>query len=803
MNGSRARWTWLAPVAVAIVVALGSYPGGFVSHEAPAAPATRGPSIPAPEATPAYSVTFTESGLPSDVGWGVTIGGSLYFNTSGNPVVANLPDGSYAYAIGDVPGYHQPTLPYSGSIVVSGAPVTEPTLRFSPTLYLVTISEAGLPSGTNWSFQLNGSLYQTTTPSITTSLPNGSFDYVLGDVPGYHQSTIPYQGSILVAGGPITVPTIEFSTVTYSVTWTESGLPTVTTWGVTVSGSLYFGLAEQPIHVSLVNGTYPYSVVDVVGYHQTTLPYSGAVVIAGAEIQEPTLVFAPVSYTATFNESGLLGNTLWGVTVRSATGDQQWTGSAAAGSPIQISGLANGSYSYSVAPTAEFAAVGSSGALRIAGGDSSTLVTFVPAPFAVRFQETGLASGLVWNASIGIVTGTATGPSPILLWEPEGSYAYTIGAVAGYSVNRTGTADVIGANVTVNVTFRAVEYPIVFTQTGLPFGTSWGVVLNGTDRRATGGSIGFSLPNGTWSYSVDPVPGWHLVGEYSGDVNISGAGASVSLTFLETTYPVEFTESGLAVGVVWSVTLNGTLASATAPAAIPFSEPNGIFPYTISPLPGYSTPQWSGGVVVTDQGVTVSIVFSTVTYSLVFSETGLPAGTNWSVRISGTTHFSTGDAIDLLLPNGTYPYRISDVPGWHLVAGSAYSGSIVIAGTPTPGVDLTFAPMTYVVTFSEQGLATGTNWSVVVDATTRTSITSAIEVTLANGTHIYSVPAPSGYTATPANGQLVVSGAAATVPISFSTNGAPGFGGLTLWIVVSVGVAVVVAVAVIVLIRRR
>jgi hypothetical protein len=788
---------------VVIVVALGSFPGGFVIHE-DSVNAARSLPGPVPGATTTYPVVFIEAGLPGGVGWGVTIGGSLYFNTSGSPVVANLPDGSYAYAIGDVPGYHQPTLPYSGTITVSGAPVTEPTLRFALTVYLITLSEVGLPSGTNWSVQVNGSLHQSTTSSISWSLPNGTYGYVLGDVDGYHQSTIPYSGSILVNGGSITFPTVVFVPVTYSVTWTEAGLPINATWGVTISGSLYFGLAGQPILVPLVNGTYPYSVVDVAGYHQTTLPYAGTVVIGGTALREPTLVFGAVVYTATFNESGLPLGPTWGVTVSSARSGQQWTGSEAAGNPIAIPGLTNGSYAYALSPTPDFAAVGSSGALTIAGGDTQTMVTFVPAPYTVRFQESGLASGIGWSATIGIVTGMAIGPDPILLWEPSGSYTYSIGAVAGYSVIRTGTADVNGANLTINVTFHPVTYPVVFTQTGLPSGSSWGVTLNGTDRRSTDGSIGFSVPNGTWSYTVDPVPGWHLVGGYSGDVNVSGAGASVALPFLETTYGVVFSETGLSVGLGWSVTLNGTLRSATAPAAVTFSEPNGSFLYTISRLPGFSTPQWSGGVVVSDQGVTVPVPFAVVTYAVTFSETGLPSTTNWSVTISGAVHASTTDEILIPLSNGTYPYTISDVPGWHLVQGSAYSGSVAVSGIPAPVVDLTFAETTYEVTFSEQGLPGGTNWSVVVDGQAHASLTSAIEVALANGTHSYTVQPPSGYTANPASGEEVVSGAAATVPIAVASTGGSGSASFPFWIVVVVaGVAVVVVVGVIVLLRRR
>ncbi|MGD0719365.1 MAG: hypothetical protein ABSA15_07320, partial [Thermoplasmata archaeon] len=171
---------------------------------------------------------------------------------------------------------------------------------------------------------------------------------------------------------------------------------------------------------------------------------------------------------------------------------------------------------------------------------------------------------------------------------------------------------------------------------------------------------------------------------------------------------------------------------------------------------------------------------------------------------SGAVHASTTDEILIPLSNGTYPYTISDVPGWHLVQGSAYSGSVAVSGIPAPVVDLTFAETTYEVTFSEQGLPGGTNWSVVVDGQAHASLTSAIEVALANGTHSYTVQPPSGYTANPASGEEVVSGAAATVPIAVASTGGSGSASFPFWIVVVVaGVAVVVVVGVIVLLRRR
>ena len=76
-----------------------------------------GPS-PGPTPTPQrYSVTFTESGLPSGTSWYVTLNGVTQTSSS-NTITFSEYDGSYSYTIGPVSGYSDS--PSSGSVDVSG-----------------------------------------------------------------------------------------------------------------------------------------------------------------------------------------------------------------------------------------------------------------------------------------------------------------------------------------------------------------------------------------------------------------------------------------------------------------------------------------------------------------------------------------------------------------------------------------------------------------------------------------------------------------------------------------------------------
>ncbi|EQD37532.1 thermopsin precursor, partial [mine drainage metagenome] len=126
------------------------------------------------------------------------------------------PNGTYAYAITDVPGWHQTTLPYAGMVTVDGAPVNEPTLDFSQVSYSVAFTETGLRSGTSWSATVNGAAKGSTTSTIIFTEPNGTYAYTLGGVPGW--TTSGFSGSVMVSGAAIAV-TVRWAQVTYAVTF--------------------------------------------------------------------------------------------------------------------------------------------------------------------------------------------------------------------------------------------------------------------------------------------------------------------------------------------------------------------------------------------------------------------------------------------------------------------------------------------------------------------------------------------------------------------------------------------------------
>ncbi|HYB77532.1 MAG TPA: hypothetical protein VEE83_02470, partial [Thermoplasmata archaeon] len=121
---------------------------------------------------------------------------------------------------------------------------------------------------------------------------NGTYAYSITDNPGWHQYFIPYNGKITVNGGSVSEVLVYFPVV-YPITFSESGLPSGITWTVTVAGVTQHlktnGGTDTLTWTGFVNGTYSYSITSISGWHQSTLPASGNVVVKGASVTEPTL----------------------------------------------------------------------------------------------------------------------------------------------------------------------------------------------------------------------------------------------------------------------------------------------------------------------------------------------------------------------------------------------------------------------------------------------------------------------------------------------------------------------------------
>ncbi|HYK92588.1 MAG TPA: hypothetical protein VEY07_00910, partial [Thermoplasmata archaeon] len=200
-------------------------------------------------------------------------------------------------------------------------------------------------------------------------------------------------------------------------------------------------------------------------------------------------------------------------------------------------------------------------------------------------------------------------------------------------------------------------------------------------------TIGFTEYNGSFTFTIGTVPSY-TPNVTTGGFRVDGQAVTVRIAFSHTsgtpaTYPVWFNETGLPVGTLWSVTLNGTPQSSSG-ASIAFTETNGSFPFTVSAVSGYTANVTSGTVDVSGSPASRLIGFTAAgggggTYPVTFNETGLPGGTTWQVTLSGGTLSSTTASILFTRANGTYPFTVGYVSSY---GASPSSGSVSVTGQP-------------------------------------------------------------------------------------------------------------------------
>jgi photosystem II stability/assembly factor-like uncharacterized protein len=263
-------------------------------------------------------------------------------------------------------------------------------------------------------------------------------------------------------------------------------------------------------------------------------------------------------------------------------------------------------------------------------------------------------------------------------------------------------------------------------------------------------------------------------------------------------YNISFTESGLPPGTRWSVTLNGTTKSSNS-SSIVFNEPDGKYYYRIGSINGYSVSPSSGCVLVNESSVSENLAFTQIEYNVAFTESGLPAGAQWSVTLNGATKSSNSSTIVFQEPIGMYTYTVGSVSGYTVFLGS---GTINVTGNEQ--IAMSFEPVLYAITFTESGLPSGTLWSVTLNGTTRSSTNSSITFMMPAGSYAYTVSAPNGYKTSQSSGSISILASSVSVPVTYSsTTIMPSHSSNSLMIAGLVIVIVIIAVVVLAFRRRK
>jgi hypothetical protein len=152
--------------------------------------------------------------------------------------------------------------------------------------------------------------------------------------------------------------------------------------------------------------------------------------------------------------------------------------------------------------------------------------------------------------------------------------------------------------------------------------------------------------------------------------------------------------------------------------------------------------------------------------SVWFNESGLPAGTNWTLTVDGVIYSTTNGSIQLLLPQGEFAYSVGYQTGF---TPSNASGSLVV-GAAGASLTILWIPVPWRVQVETQGLPGPIGWSIAVDGNVyRSSTNATIPLSLPNGSYTYQLASDSyAYLAPAPSGNFTVIGGTLTVTVSFA-----------------------------------
>jgi hypothetical protein len=635
-----------------------------------------------------YPVQVVESGLPAGTLWSFTFNGTNYdlTNTSYD---FSVPNGTYYLSVGQVSHY---TVSYPSSLGVDGAGGTV-QVDFKPIpYYLVSIGETGLPSGTEWTLTFSGTQYAMTNGSYDFSVPNGTYPYSASSVAGYSVSYSP--ASPLVVNGTGLVAQVTYELLPYySVTVIEAGLPSGTSWNLSFNGTQY-ELTNNSYVFQVHNGSYTYSASHENGY---TLAYSPSspLEIAGSS-RTAYVNYSAVTYTVTISETGLASGISWPFTFNNLIYNPS-------GTSIDIQ-EANGTYILQV-PNVSGYTVSYPSTVTVQGQAIQATVTFTPKPperYTAEVLESGLPAGTPWSFTF---NGTQydLSNSSYNFSVINGSYSLSVNQVSNYTVLNPSAVTVQGQDVQANVTFTQKplhRYQVRVLESGLPSGSSWSFVFNGSSYGLSNSSYNFSVINGSYSLSVNQVSGYSVT--YLDSLKVQGSNLTDYVNFTKnkviTYYVIVIVVSNLPANVTWNFIFNGVNYSSSS-GSYSLQEPNGTYSLDVDNITGY-TVVYPSSVVVSGSNVDVYANFTasggggtgnstTVIYVVTTSETGLPAGTIWYFTINGTTYRSDNSTMpSIKLANGTYQWNVSSSnPGY---VATTPNGTATIDGAPFYIGDISF-----------------------------------------------------------------------------------------------------------------
>lgn len=225
------------------------------------------------------------------------------------------------------------------------------------------------------------------------------------------------------------------------------------------------------------------------------------------------------------------------------------------------------------------------------------------APQTVTFKESHLPKGTSWGISAGTQFASGTS-SKLTVQLTPGSYTFSVNPVLGDYVGTVASHSftvLSGKSLTIQVHFISVGSTVKFHEKGLPKGTEFNVTAGGVTANNTnpknlklGPIVTMRLPNGTYSYTLQPIPG------FTGSTGVFTVGPPFKTINVKVTYTpyngyqAAFVPSGIPNGSAWHITLKlekGTGFLHPKPSGVSLSSnatytwtglANGTYDYTVT-----------------------------------------------------------------------------------------------------------------------------------------------------------------------------------------------------------------------------
>jgi len=274
----------------------------------------------------------------------------------------------------------------------------------------VIFEETGLPSGTSWSVTLDSTVHTSTSSTMVLGGVLGqSYDFTIGAVSGYTAS--PSSGTI--SGGHGT--TITFTaTSSNNITFTESGLPSGTSWSVTYNNTTTTSTTSS-ITFTYVSGA-SFTINPVTGYIASTssgTPSSAESI--NITFSRPSVTFIASNLPSWATSWSIQGvdwnyNSSASTTTNSVTLTDIPAGDNISYEAIAYYGTEKGDYT-------------ANGGINNVTTDTTITINFEQFWSILNFSETGLPSGTEWSAKViqsdNYYSGTGTSTSSTLTLIPD------------------------------------------------------------------------------------------------------------------------------------------------------------------------------------------------------------------------------------------------------------------------------------------------------------------------------------------------------------------------------------------------